>query len=1077
MSLSSSGSADGPPKKTCVSPVAGEYTGYGLKSARDFPEIDGPYEDVSLSDGSEAGDAERLDDSALGERDADPDMLKDDAGTDGVAAGALGLFLVGFLVAFILACLGASCKLGLCSTTDRSSTVGQSFYEFATFDFSAPVQYLYAALSACFLASAVMSLKAILVIRKDVGTPYMVDMATRIREGSHSFLLTQGVFSGLLAVFIVGPIWGATNWRVALCFIVGVVCSIISGWIGVAIATRGNLRTAAATNESLAGGVATGYNTGAVVSLAMASFGLGGISVCYLFFSDVHALIGFVMGASTVSLVSRFSGGIFAKAADTGTDFAGRIDESMPEDDPRNPGTIADSVGSSIGNVAGVGSDFMGSLAGSIAATAMLGATLPYFEDNSYALCVYNHLLIDMACHSSAPSAPDFRTSIAAAICRQGNKYLEYPELRASQGISLFVALPFLIGMIGVISSALISFRTPGVPSDCEVEEINPGDTFPPSGMLAASKIVRSMHLNTIFASAIVLVGCAITCFTMFGASSKFADGLSGPKPGSQLPRYELDRGSDDKDLCATINLGEDTARTKTPVPDGRFIQSSYQPIDSFGRTLPPADETSWRLFLCAFMGLSLGLAILGITNYFTSYNFAPTRLSAVAGQFGPGAVLAAGVGTGFVSAVLPLLLIVATIIVSDSLYGCYGVGIATVTMLSIVGVTMSATTFGPVAENSKAIAQLASLPAVARHRAHVLDSVGNANVAMGRGYSAAAAILTAYVIITAIINNSGLAPPPRKIVMGQFESTNPIRHISEVEAIALVDSGVISGTLAGILVPFLFTGIVLAALSRSTQTIVDEIRHQFGTVTGLLSGDRSVSPDYSSCVDRAGRNALLESAAPSIIVGLVPLCIGFGLGQRALLGFLLGLIGSGYMLGVFMTTAGGTWENAKKLVESGEFGENNSIGSDWHAAVFAGHAVGASFKDAAGPCMSSLSKVMASIAMIAVPLMQPGASTKWWIGLILLFVSVLTLWVSSKLMGRRRENSKQPMAEDAADVPIRNEIKISPFYSEGPDIRVAGLAPGSMLGREYRALTADEEGREEIGRRGALALPSYKID
>lgn len=1068
MSVSYSGSTEVPPGKQSTSPTAGAYTGYKLKSEQVF--VDDPYENVSFRKNFQTkgpGGAQKKPD---GERQADTDKLMDSAGTDGVAVGALGLFLICFLVTIVFAVLAATCKMGLCNVKDKSTS---------TFNFSVPMQYALAALSACFLACAAMEFKTLQIVKQDVGTPYMVDMATRIREGSHSFLIVQLTCAVLLSAIAIGPIWASSDWRVVICFIGGLVCAATSSFIGVAITTRGNLRTAAATAESLSIGVALCYKTGSVVSLSMHAFGLGGVSLCYLLFRDVRALVGFVAGTSIVALVSRFSGGIFAKAAETGTDFAGKIEAAIPEDDPRNPGTISSGVGGSIGNVSGMGTDFLESLVGCVVATAILGAALPYFENNAYALCVANHLSIDKMCVSSAPAAPNLQTSIAAAICRQGNKYLEYPELKTSQGISIFVALPFIIGMIGLLASTLVSFRIPNLAEEYELEEDNAGGVSLPSRVLATSRILRSMQINTIIASCIVLIGSAITCFTMFGASSAFSAGLDAPDPGGRLPRYELKRSRGAKDLCSTVFLGQDADTTKFLVPDGRFVNSTYKPLDSFGRKLPPAKEISWRLFLCTLLGLILGLVILAVTSYFIDQNFSPTRLTARSGKLGAGAVLVAGAGTGFISTVAPLLFIVTAILSCDSLYGSYGVGIATISMLSILGVTVSAIAFGPVASNAKAVTEMAALPAVARHRAYVLESAGNTNAATGRGLSAASAILTAYVIVSAIVNESGLAPSPIALINGQFDSTNPIRHISEVESLVSLDSGVFLGVVSGLFIPFLFASLILAATSRSMYMIIDEIRNQFDSSPELLSGDITVSPDSSTCVDRAGRNALLETIAPAIVAGLVPLSIGFGLGQRALVGFLLALIGSGYLLSAFMTTAGGTWENAMRLVESGEFGEENAMGSDWHLASFACHSLGTSFKDAAGPSMNVLFKFMTSVAFLAVAQMAPGESGQWWIGLLLLVSIVLTLLVFSTCLQRRRERIHIEMttASTIPSPPIGDTRTVSPFYSSGPEIRADSLAPGSMLGREYRALSAEDVGREDIERRGALALPAYKID
>lgn len=1065
------------------SPVAGEYTGYSPKTdAVDYWDEDNPLgagddEEPPLQIIASGSDDVESPGTQLVEREADPDMVKDAPGTDGVAAGAAIVFTIACIVFLVMSGLGAACKLGLCEVTDVSSNSDVRPYSFATFDFAAPLQYIHAAAAAACLGIAVLSVYAFQVIKKDVGSDYMVEVATYIREGAHAFLLQEYIFVLPVVVVLFALIWIAANWRVALCYLIGAALSALTGWIGMSIATRGNVRTTAAAQQSLGAGLNTAFKTGAVMGLSVVSLGLGGVSISYLLFRDVRALVGFAAGASTIALFARVAGGIFTKAADVGADMVGKVEANIPEDDPRNPATIADNVGDNVGDVAGMGADLFESYVGSIVATAVLGASLPYFSSNPYAMCVYNHLYIDKVCISADQTNPSIKTSLAGAICRQGNLFLDYPDLEMSESNSLFIALPFMIGVVGILASILCTAFV-SVPSEV--------DTSTPEGRLASiTKLLRSLRTNVLISTALVLIGSAALCFGMFGPSSKFQKALEGPNANVLLERYTLASGLSDRDRCLPTNLGDIDDDTVARVPRGRFVNGHYMPMDTFGRSLPSPPQTPWRLFLCILLGLVLGIAIGALTEYFTAGVYTPTRGIAAAGEFGAGSVIIKGMAVGFLSTALPLLLVMSAILIADALYRSYGIALTAVGMLSTLGVTMATDAYGPVADNAGGIAEMAELPSHVRDTTDALDALGNATAATGKGFSNGSAILTAYALVTAMVQESSLVPSPRDLVGSASGTGSPVRHISDSDFVSLIDINVISGTFIGALLPFVFGAMTLIAVSRAAQQIIAEVRRQFRDIPGLRDGDRAVRPDHKRCIGIATKSAILEMVAPGVLAIMAPLVVGFGLGQRALIGMLIGAIGSGYMLGIFMSNAGGAWDNAKKLVEAGEFGEINGKGSAWHRAVVAGDTVGDPFKDTSGPAMNILIKMMAVFALIAVPHMQPGTS-RGWIGIILLIVTMIVVVGVLVLSARRgrtaEEQAAMPDAEAEKLIAAANQEEaamplVSPFYAGGPEIPKARLAPSSLIGRQYRAIVADETSADEVARVGALALPALKAE
>ncbi|MFH0906788.1 MAG: sodium-translocating pyrophosphatase [bacterium] len=346
-------------------------------------------------------------------------------------------------------------------------------------------------------------------------------------------------------------------------------------------------------------------------------------------------------------------------------------------------------------------------------------------------------------------------------------------------------------------------------------------------------------------------------------------------------------------------------------------------------------------IFYSFLIGLLSGLAIGLITEYFTSDKHRPTRRVALAAQTGAGTNIISGFALGMFSTIVPVIVISIAIYLAYEWSQLFGIAIAAVGMLSTLGMTLATDTFGPVADNAAGIAEMAGLGDKTRKRAEELDAVGNTTAAIGKGFAIGAAALTALVLM---------------VSYGQ---------IVKLPFVDLFNYKVIIGLFLGGLMPFVFSSFALQAVGRAAMSMVDEVRRQFRTIKGIMSGE--AEPDYERCIDISTKAALKEMIIPSVLSILAPVLVGFILGPSALAGLLAGSIVSGFLLAVTMANSGGAWDNAKKFIEAGNL---DGKGSDAHKATVVGDTVGDPFKDTAGPSLNILIKLMAIVALIIAPLL-----------------------------------------------------------------------------------------------------------
>jgi K(+)-stimulated pyrophosphate-energized sodium pump len=595
--------------------------------------------------------------------------------------------------------------------------------------------------------------------------------------------------------------FGDGPWR-AVAYLVGAVGSAAAGFIGMSIAVRANTRTATAAEKGLDPALRVAFSAGTVMGLTVVGVGLLGVTILWLLFQDATIVAGFAFGASSIALFARVGGGIFTKAADVGADLVGKVEAGIPEDDPRNPATIADNVGDNVGDVAGMGADLFESYVGGILA------------------------------------------ALALAVAAAGLLGVEDGTTNGP-----LVVLPMAIAAAGIIASILGTFLV---------------HTGPDASM---SRLLWALRAG-VFGAAGIVVAASLVIVLLLGL-----------------------------------------------------------PIE---------------LFFVVIIGLAVGQVIGIATEYFTSYEYRPTRWLAEQAETGTASVIIGGVAIALISVIVPTLAVAAGIWFASELAGLYGVALAAVGMLSTLGITLATDAYGPVADNAGGLAEQAGLAPEVRQRTDALDALGNTTAATGKGFAIGSAVLTALALLAAYT------------------------EVTQVGTLRLTDAHVLVGIVVGASLPFLFAGLTMLAVGRAAKLMIEEVRRQFRDIPGLREGLPGVEPDAARAVDISTQGALRAMLLPGAIAVASPVLIGALLGADALGGLLAGSIASGFLLALFMANAGGAWDNAKKWVEIGHHGGK---GSPAHAATVTGDTVGDPFKDTSGPSINILLKLMAIVSVVFGPL------------------------------------------------------------------------------------------------------------
>ncbi|MBX3363883.1 MAG: sodium-translocating pyrophosphatase [Phycisphaeraceae bacterium] len=873
------------------------------------------------------------------------------------------------------------------------------------------------------------------VLKRGEGDEEQIRIAAAVRDGAMAYLKRQYRIVTIVFVVLVALLgmMAALRLQPALTMLGVPIAGLLSGlcgWFGMRMATSASNRTAAAAKNSLNEGLQVAFRAGAVMGLNVVGFALLDVSVWFLILNGFGEQIGltgdiretttvalsFAMGASAQALFARVGGGIYTKAADVGADLVGKVEAGIPEDDARNPATIADNVGDNVGDVAGMGADLYESYYGSVLSTAALGAAAAFTIP-------------------TLTNPGEFAMRLAAA--------------------------PLALAGFGILASIFGIFMV---------------RTKENAGF---SQLLQALNKGIHIAAALIIFAAFAIPYLLFGSGEGAAQAQAAG--------------------LAWYGVG------------GSIIA-----------------------------GLVAGLVIAKATEYYTSYEYRPTKSIAEQALTGPATVIISGIAIGMKSTWASLLTIVVAVIAAFTfsgggesfLLGLYGVAIAAVGMLATLGITLATDAYGPIADNAGGNAEMSSQPPIVRQRTDMLDSLGNTTAAIGKGFAIGSAALTALALFAAYVQvvqtqlfrqsetyvatanyerpegdapyavyeghgkfaivqpraggtkpyvdgamlndhlqvagthfweaikpgmTFSVTPLKRQGVAGaatietarRFELSGTIQHGTGASAhadpvsltvvgtrngvladvidyydVSLTNPRVLGGIFMGTLLTFLFCSMTMQAVGRAAYSMMNECRRQFGKMReafrsqGMSEQDISDPekwpkrvehqgvqyPDYATCVSISTAGAQREMVVPSILAITVPLLVGLVLSVPGVMGMLAGGLASGFAVAIYMANAGGAWDNAKKYIESKgritakmlvdntdnarervpaaildqlmakakeyvDTGHGDRYvygkGSDDHKATVVGDTVGDPFKDTSGPSLNILIKLISIVSVV----------------------------------------------------------------------------------------------------------------
>jgi K(+)-stimulated pyrophosphate-energized sodium pump len=794
------------------------------------------------------------------------------------------------------------------------------------------------------------------VYAADAGTPAMREVAEAVRQGANAYLRRQftviAVLILLIAVGITAAKWpwddpaaGETK-AVAVgrgvAFLMGSVFSALVGFTGMRLATAGNLRVAAAARSSFGDAFRLAYKTGTVTGMFTCGLGLLGGTLILLVFGETayQVLLGFGFGGSLLALFMRVGGGIYTKAADVGADLVGKVEKDIAEDDPRNAATIADNVGDNVGDCAGMAADVFESYAVTMVAAVILG----------YASLGHMGMIFPLLVMAVGVLGSMVSTALVGQGMTTGN------ATTAMAAINRGFWRSAAISVVGFMALSMVYLR------------------FDPAYLVGVA-IDRGMYKNGILTARLGLTDMNAVLDAEAKAEQMKAayksEGIGSAKAHaleSELAQLRRNVTAKWRELPPDKQAG--LIGPLNPPPNSSPAWSVMGTLHNYVPLRPGLDlSAAW----CCLIGIALAIALNRCTEHWTSTDYSPVRDVVKSCKTGHATNIISGLALGYESSVWAVLIIASGILGSvmvfqhthNLLFIAFGVAMTGIGMLTLTGDTISMDVFGPVADNANGIGEMgydkqdpANGPA--RQILADLDAVGNTTKAITKGVAIGSAVIAAVSLFASFI---------AVLVTGSEEKIGQLTIGDFVEGSAkltVADPYVFVGMLIGGAVPMLFSAMTIRAVGRAAYLIVFECRKQFRDPE-VWAGTKK--PDYGRVVDICTATAQHELIGPGALAIGTPLVVGFLLGPFALGGFLAGMIVVGQLLAVFMSNAGGAWDNAKKMIEDQPRTPTTGKGSDQHKASVTGDTVGDPLKDTAGPAINPLIKVMNMVSLLALPL------------------------------------------------------------------------------------------------------------
>ncbi|KAK6912251.1 Pyrophosphate-energised proton pump [Dillenia turbinata] len=703
-------------------------------------------------------------------------------------------------------------------------------------------------------------------------------------------------------------------------FLLGAVTSVLSGFLGMKIATYANARTTLEARKGVGKAFITAFRSGAVMGFLLAANGLLvlyiAINLFKLYYGDdweglFEAITGYGLGGSSMALFGRVGGGIYTKAADVGADLVGKVERNIPEDDPRNPAVIADNVGDNVGDIAGMGSDLFGSYAESSCA-ALVVASISSFG--------INHELTAM-CY------PLLVSSMGILVCLITTLFAtDFFEIKAVKEIEPSLKKQLIIStVLMTVGIAIVSWIA--LPSSFTIFDFG------------AQKMVKNWYILQ-FSS----IECISTILIWYCLKSKDFPFVEPYGSGRLNNRDIFAEGYYVVLAGSNSNIMVLQAQNRHQA-QGTILFHFCIDLLCFSSNSLSVECLDRQLFLCVGVGLWAGLIIGFVTEYYTSNAYSPVQDVADSCRTGAATNVIFGLALGYKSVIIPTFAIAISIFVSFTFAAMYGIAVAALGMLSTIATGLAIDAYGPISDNAGGIAEMAGMSHRIRERTDALDAAGNTTAAIGKGFAIGSAALVSLALFGAFVSRAG------------------------IQVVDVLTPKVFIGLIVGAMLPYWFSAMTMKSVGSAALKMVEEVRRQFNTIPGLMEG--TSKPDYATCVKISTDASIKEMIPPGALVMLTPLIVGTFFGVETLAGVLAGSLVSGVQIAISASNTGGAWDNAKKYIEAGASDHARTLGpkgSEPHKAAVIGDTIGDPLKDTSGPSLNILIKLMAVESLVFAP-------------------------------------------------------------------------------------------------------------